>query len=181
MEAARFRPQAVLSGHVTAGPAARLIGRFAGVPVIQYVHADELRMNRRMVRTGRGRGRGGRGERIRQRELAIDAGADPARTHTILNGVDLPDIRRADPADRPTLVTVARLEDEYKGHDVIVRALPIVREPRSRCRVAGGGGRVAAPGLEQLATEEGVRDAIRFWARSRMTSAMRRSTEPTCS
>ncbi len=29
--------------------------------------------------------------------------------------------------ETPTILTVARLEDRYKGHDVMVRALPLIR------------------------------------------------------
>jgi phosphatidylinositol alpha-1,6-mannosyltransferase len=151
----------VLSGHVTAGPASRLIGKLARAPVIQYVHADELRMNRRMVRLAMGADAVVAVSGFAQ-QLAVDAGADPARTHRILNGVDLPGTRLAERAERPTLVTVARLEDDYKGHDVIVRALPIVRRrvPDVEWLVVGDGS--LRGGLERLAAAEGVREAIHF-------------------
>jgi phosphatidyl-myo-inositol dimannoside synthase len=160
-EAPLFRPQAVLSGHVVTSPAARVIGKVARVPVIQYVHADELQMNARMVAVAMGADAvvavSGFAER-----LAISAGADPARVRRILNGVDLPDRRRAERAVRPTLVTVARLEDSYKGHDVIIRALPLVRErvPDVEWLVVGDGS--LRPKLERLAADQGVADAVRF-------------------
>jgi phosphatidylinositol alpha-1,6-mannosyltransferase len=94
--------------------------------------------------------------------LAVDAGADPARVHRVLNGVDLPVGPRTQPAARPTIVTVARLEDSYKGHDVMIRALPLLRAriPDVEWLVVGDG--KLRPGLERLAVEAGVGDAVRF-------------------
>jgi len=161
VEAARFRPRAVVSGHVVTGPAARAIGRIAGVPVIQYVHADELRTRPRTARfavladavvavSAHTVG------------LAIAAGADRARVHRILNGVDLPAGPRGELAPRPTVITVARLEDRYKGHDVMIRALPLIRErvPEVEWVVVGDGSLRSE--LERLTDREGVRDAVRF-------------------
>lgn len=161
LEAPRFRPGAVLSGHLAASPAARAIGTLARVPVIQYVHADELRMDRRLV------GLAMRSDAVVAvsaftERLALDAGANRARTHRILNGVDLPETPRTERPSRPTLVTVARLEDRYKGHDVLIRALPLVRErvPGAQWVVVGDGS--LRPELERQAAEAGVADAVRF-------------------
>jgi phosphatidylinositol alpha-1,6-mannosyltransferase len=46
-----------------------------------------------------------------------------------------------DRSDRPTIVTVARLRDAYKGHDVLLDALPRVREdvPDVRWVIVGDG------------------------------------------
>jgi phosphatidylinositol alpha-1,6-mannosyltransferase len=43
--------------------------------------------------------------------------------------------------DQPTIVMVARLEDRYKGFDVIIKALPLVRArvPEVRWVVVGEG------------------------------------------
>ena len=42
-EGVRTRPDAILSLHIVTSPAARLLGRVLGIPVIQYLHADEMR------------------------------------------------------------------------------------------------------------------------------------------
>lgn len=161
VEAARFRPRAVLSGHVVTGPAARAIGRAAGVPVIQYVHADELRTRPRTARLAAG------AEAVvavsaHTVAQVVDAGADPARVHRVLNGVDLPAVPCGKTAPRPTLITVARLEDRYKGHDTLIRALPLIRArvPEVEWVVVGDGS--LRPELERLAEREGVRAAVRF-------------------
>lgn len=161
LEAQRFRPEAILSGHVVASPAARAIGVVARVPVIQYVYADELRMNRRVVSLAMGSDAVIAISAFAE-GLAVGAGADPARTHRIPIGVDMPDTVRAERSSRPTVITVARLEDEYKGHDVLLRALPLVRDrvPDVELVVVGDGS--LRPGLEHLAAEEGVADCVRF-------------------
>jgi phosphatidylinositol alpha-1,6-mannosyltransferase len=57
---------------------------------------------------------------------------------------------------------VARLEDRYKGHDVITRAMPLVRAqvPDAQWVVIGNG--PLRSGLERLATAQGVEDAVHF-------------------
>ncbi len=160
-EAPRFRPGAVLSGHVVTSPAARMIGKLAGIPVIQYLYADELRTRARIAASAM------RADALvaisaHTRQLAVDAGAAPARVRLIPAGVDLPDLGRADPAERPTVVTVARLEQSYKGHDVLVRALALIRArvPDVEWLVVGDGS-LRQP-LQRMAAESGVGDAVRF-------------------
>jgi phosphatidylinositol alpha-1,6-mannosyltransferase len=69
------------------------------------------------------------------------------------------DVRRD---GRPTLLTVARLEDDYKGHDVVLEALTTVSErvPDVRWVVIGDGS--LRPRLEQLAADYGVREHVCF-------------------
>ena len=62
-----------------------------------------------------------------RRDLVRSTGADGANIKIILNGVELPPDTMSEPADRPTFLTIARMEDRYKGHDVLVRALALVR------------------------------------------------------
>lgn len=161
VEGPRFRPDAVLSGHLVTSPAARAIGKLAGVPVIQYFHADEVRTRPRTAAFA------ARAEAViavsdHTEQLAVAAGAHPTSVHRVLNGVDLPAGPRAEPATRPTIVTVARLVDTYKGHDVMIRALPLVRRrvPDVQWLVVGDG--PLRSGLERLAIEQGVKDAVDF-------------------
>lgn len=64
--------------------------------------------------------------------------------------------------ERPTFVTVARLADRYKGHDVLIEALPLVRErvPDVRWVVIGEG--PLRPELEACARARGVAEAVSF-------------------
>src|SRR5207244_8070422 len=59
-------------------------------------------------------------------------------------------------------LTIARLEERYKGHDVMVRALALVRAkvPGARWVVIGEGS--LRPAIEQLARAYGLGEAILF-------------------
>jgi len=140
---ARRRPDVVLSGHAVLAPATsllRLAGRF---PVVQYAYADEFDEQPGLAR---------RAVRVAHATVAIsrftaalcaEAGADPARVHIISPGVSLPHHRpRMDErAMRPTVVTVSRMTEVYKGHDVMLEALVRVREavPDVEWAVVGDG------------------------------------------
>jgi phosphatidyl-myo-inositol dimannoside synthase len=96
-------------------------------------------------------------------ELLAGAGAPPsADVRLIPPGVDLPAQARPLAAARPTIVTVSRLADPYKGHDVLIGALALVRAeiPDVEWVVIGDG--PLRPGLEALARSTGVADAVRF-------------------
>jgi len=60
------------------------------------------------------------------------------------------------------ILTVARLGELYKGHDMLVRAMPLIRarEPRARYVIVGDG--PLRPYLERLAASLGVADAVTF-------------------
>jgi phosphatidylinositol alpha-1,6-mannosyltransferase len=74
-------------------------------------------------------------------KLAIRAGANPGRVYRILNGVDVQASAEVARASRPTVLTVARLRERYKGHDVLLRAMPLIlgRVPDARWVVVGDG------------------------------------------
>ncbi len=89
-EARRFRPHAVLSGHMVTAPAAWAIRKALGPRAVQYLYADEVRASPRLT-----------GFAVRDasaviaisrhaEELARVLGADPSRIHHIPPGVDLP-------------------------------------------------------------------------------------------
>jgi glycosyltransferase involved in cell wall biosynthesis len=69
-----------------------------------------------------------------------------------------------DQVDRLSLLTVARISaaEQYKGHDVVIRALPALlgHFPDLVYDVVGGGD--GRPALERLAAEFGVAHAVRF-------------------
>ncbi len=164
-EAARFLPDVILSGHVVASIAALPIQRLMGVPLVQYVHADEIRVRPRLA---------GRAVRAAAatiavsrytRDLAVEAGADPRRVHVIPPGVELPGGSVAERSEDPIMLTVATFVSPRKGHDVVIRALPAIREavPGARWVVIGDGPLRA--GIEASAAAAGVDDAIAFLGR----------------
>jgi phosphatidylinositol alpha-1,6-mannosyltransferase len=65
-------------------------------------------------------------------------------------------------AESPIILTVARLGELYKGHDMLIRALPLVRakQPGVRYVIAGDG--PLRPYLERLAASLGVADSVVF-------------------
>jgi phosphatidylinositol alpha-1,6-mannosyltransferase len=215
-EATRSRPDVILSAHIVASPAAAVVRRLHGAPMVQYFYANEILDKPRLAAFA---------ARQADRTIAISAytasllatrGAPAARVSVIPPGVDLPapipsgvdlpapipsgvdlptpiplgvDLPAsiplgvdlpADPrsefqpptlealrsearrAERPTILTIARLQDRYKGHDVLIEALARVRAQVQDVEwVVIGDGPLRAE-LELLARSAGVADAVRF-------------------
>lgn len=140
-EALRSRPDLVLNMHLATSPAALMIRRATGVPYVQYAYAKEIPAKPHLARIAL---------RHASRVVAISsycrdlleqngAGADSIRLVT--PGVDVP----TDIAPRvdvgPRVLTIGRLQDRYKGHDTLIRAMPLLRAkvPNVRCRIVGDG------------------------------------------
>jgi phosphatidyl-myo-inositol dimannoside synthase len=157
-----FRPDVVVSLHVRATPAAHAVARLARAPLVQWIHAKEVREAPALTGFAVQRASAVVGSSAYSAELALEAGADPARTSILAPGVDVPATRRAQRAAEPTFVTVSRLEDRYKGHDVVLRALPAIRAavPGARWVVIGEGSLRAE--LEREARRAGLEDAVEF-------------------
>ncbi len=86
----------------------------------------------------------------------------PAVLRLIAPGVDLPRDSTPLPAQRPTVLTVSRLADRYKGHDVLLRALAKVRERVADVEwVVIGDGPLRAE-LEARARADGMAGSVRF-------------------
>lgn len=140
-EARRHPPAAVLSAHIVASPAAWVIRRTLGVPFVQYLHADELRTRPWLARFALRRAAACIAVSEHTRGMALTLGGSAPAIEVIPNGIEgVP--ASAQPADGPpTIVTVAQLEYRYKGHDVLLRALPLVRArvPDVRWVVVGDG------------------------------------------
>ena len=158
-------PAVVLSAHSAMVPATALGQSLRGLPVLQYFHANEITGRPALARRAADHADIAVCVSRYTRELLLAAGGRPSRVELIPPGVDLP--AQAPGASRtptspPTLVTVARLRDAYKGHDVVLRALRQVREliPGVHWNVVGDGP-LRAP-LETLAAELGVADLVTF-------------------
>lgn len=161
-DALRFRPDVTLCVHIVASPAAAAIRAVLGTPNVQIFHAEEIGARPKLAAFA-----------IRHADeviavsrytagLIAATGATAASVRLISPGVDIPSDPSALAVDRPTFVTVARLEERYKGHDVLVRALALVhaRVPDVHWVVIGDGSLRA--GIEALARTYGVLGAISF-------------------
>jgi phosphatidylinositol alpha-1,6-mannosyltransferase len=158
----RFRPDVVISGHAVTAPAAAALKAVTRARVIQYLHADEARQRPRLLSFAVRRADAVVAVSGHARGLALAAGCDGDRIRVIYPGVDAPEAVTGERSKRPTLVTVARMQMAYKGHDVIIRALPAIRADVPEVRwVVIGEGRLR-PELEALAEELGVSEAIDF-------------------
>jgi phosphatidylinositol alpha-1,6-mannosyltransferase len=160
-EAFRFRPDVVLSAHIVMAPAAWTISRVIGTPYVQYLHGEEVAAKSGLARFA---------VRHASRVIAVSAYTESlvasvvrvGQLRRIPPGVDMPRACSASRAERPLIVTVARLVDRYKGHDVMLRALPLIktRVPGVRWIVIGDGP-LRGP-LERKAGALGLTDDVRF-------------------
>ncbi|HTU79294.1 MAG TPA: glycosyltransferase family 4 protein [Solirubrobacteraceae bacterium] len=162
LHALRFRPQATLCLHPVASPATLAIRAALGAPAVQYFHANEIVGRPRLAAFAARRADVVIAVSSYTAGLIAATGAAPAALRIIPPGVDLPPARRSPPCERPTFVTISRLRDSYKGHDVLVRALELVRArvPDVQWLVLGDG--PLRTGLEALAREHGVEGSVRF-------------------
>lgn len=163
-EAVAFRPEAVLSAHIVMSPGASLIRRLLRAPVVQYFHGKEIGVRPGLAGFAARNADASVVVSNYTKGLVVEAGGPAERIHLIHPGVDLP---QAPPAvereQRPTVLTIARMEDRYKGHDVMVRAMSLVaaRVPGAQWIVIGDGPLRAA--IAELAASAGLgEESIRF-------------------
>lgn len=161
--ARRSRPDVVLAGHIVTAPGAIAVKRALGIPYVAYFYALELRERPRLA---------GLAGREAQAVIAISrytadlgraAGVPGERIAIVPPGVDANGIRpAAEQGEPPRILTVARLQDRYKGFDVMVRALPLVRArvPEAEWVVVGDG-RLRAEIARQAAAQR-VAEAVRL-------------------
>jgi phosphatidylinositol alpha-1,6-mannosyltransferase len=157
----RRRPDVIVSGHVVAGPGAVAARALIGVAVVQYVYGKELAQRHRLARRILPRCDATIAVSRHAAATARRAGAPGARLHVVHPGVDEPGVAAPDAGPRTCdIVTVARLEERYKGFDVMLRALPLViaRVPAARWVVVGDGALRAD--IQETATAWGLADRV---------------------
>jgi phosphatidylinositol alpha-1,6-mannosyltransferase len=161
-EAVRFRPDVVLAAHIVAGPAAWAITTLLGIPVVLYLYAKEIGSSPRLASFAVRNCAAAIVISDYTRDLALAAGARPEQLRKVPPGVDIVEGERVPRRETPTILTIARLEDRYKGHDVLVRALPLVRArvPGAEWVVVGDG--PVREDVRRLAEANMVGDAIKL-------------------
>jgi phosphatidylinositol alpha-1,6-mannosyltransferase len=161
-EALSFRPDLILSVHIATSPAAAVIRRALGARTVQYFHAREIGGRPRLAAFAARQADASISVSSYTSGLLAALGVSRERLNSIPPGVDLPADARPQPAERPTLVTISRLADRYKGHDVLLQALALVRVrvPDVELVVIGDG--PLRPQLEALARAQGLAQSTRF-------------------
>ena len=161
-EARSFQPHAVLSMHIVASPAAAVIGRALAARTVQVFHAKEIPAKRRLSVFAAARADAVIAVSSYTARLIAEAGASPACLRLIPPGVDLPSEAQSAGAGRPTILTIARMDDRYKGHDVMIGALARVRgrAPDVQWIVIGDGSLRAE--FEARVRSQGLGDSVTF-------------------
>ncbi|HTZ85094.1 MAG TPA: glycosyltransferase family 4 protein [Solirubrobacteraceae bacterium] len=166
--ASMLRPQLTLSMHIVMSPAAAAIARATGARAVQYFHAEEIGARPRLAAFAASNATASivvsEYTAGLVREASARHGKQPGTLHVIGNGTDVPEDHApfSDEPGRATILTVGRIEERYKGHDAMLRALPLVlaKVPEAQWVVVGDGS--LRPSLEALAKGLGVDHAVRF-------------------
>jgi len=170
VELLRRRPHVIVCGHVLLGPLCRLVSVLLGVPYVAMAYAYEIRAPR-MRPIARLALRGARrvvtiSEFSRR---AVEAHGIAPDTVDVIRpgaaaaaGMGPSDAVLSEPPEARVLLSVGRLVDAYKGHDMVIRAMPLIlgREPNARYVVVGDG--PLRHYLDRLAASLNVSHAVRF-------------------
>ncbi len=144
------RPDLIVCGHMITASAALAARCLLRVPYVLFTYGYEIRRRRRRHIVGR---------LLRGADMVIACsrftrsavlghGVAPVRTRLLYPGADPerfhPEAHRNPErveGDAPTMLSVARLTELYKGHDTAIRALPLIKAkcPGVRYVIAGDG------------------------------------------
>jgi phosphatidyl-myo-inositol dimannoside synthase len=142
-------------------PAASVILTTMGIPYIQYLHGEEVARRRRLAAYAAKRA--SRVIAVSAYTASLAAGyVGAGRLRCIPPGVDVPNGCRGVRSERPLVVTVSRLADRFKGHDVMLQALPLIaaRVPSVQWIVIGDG--PLRQGFERASVAQGLTRLVRF-------------------
>jgi phosphatidylinositol alpha-1,6-mannosyltransferase len=164
-DALRWRPDFVVSAHIVTAPAAVTINRLLGTPWLQYSHGRELASRPDLARFAVTRAHANVAVSSFTAARVGALGADPGRVFLVSPGADTASRREVPRYERPTVATVARLTERYKGFDVMLRAMPLVRArvPDAQWLVMGDG--PLRESLERTATVWGLEGTVTFLGR----------------
>jgi phosphatidylinositol alpha-1,6-mannosyltransferase len=168
VETLRRRPRVIVCGHVLLGPLCRTIRALFGVPYVAMAYAYEIRAPRMRAIAGlalRGATRVVTISEFSRRAVEAHGVAAPAITVIRPGAAEVGGTAPLSPpptGGRRILLSVGRLVDAYKGHDMVIRALPLIlaKAPQTQYVVVGDG--PLRQYLERLAASLGVAPAVRF-------------------
>lgn len=165
----RDRPRLILVGHPNFSPLGQLLARLSGAPLVVFIYGIDVWKPLPVLR----RWSLQHADRIISisrftADRAADLNGIPLKKTRILHNclpsqlLSAPSITRNGHA--LTMLTVARLsrDEQYKGHDWVIRAMPhlLERFPGLVYHIVGDGS--WRPDLEALAAREGVAQAVLF-------------------
>lgn len=163
-------PDVVVCGHVLLGPVSLWLARLFGVPLVVLAYAYEIRAPRMRRLAAWTLRRSAMVVSISEftRRAVMAHGVAPHRVVVIHPGAGTrPAAPPAAAAHRGEhteriILTVARLGELYKGHDMAIRTMPLIlaREPHARYVIVGDG--PLRGYLERLAASVGVADSVTF-------------------
>jgi phosphatidylinositol alpha-1,6-mannosyltransferase len=163
LEGLRQRPDAILAMHIVSAPSALALGRVLRRPVLLYTYAKEVSVRPRLARQMLARSSGVIAISKHTKSIVEGLGVEGGRIRLVYPGVDEPQEDMPVRTDgEQAVIVIARLEDRYKGHDVLLRSMPLVcrRVPEARLHVVGDG--PLRPELERLARGLGIAAATIF-------------------
>jgi phosphatidylinositol alpha-1,6-mannosyltransferase len=136
-----FRPDVTLSMHIVTSPAAAAIRRRLGSRFVQLFHAEEIGVRPRLAAFAAREADVAVAVSSYTEALVAALGPTDAALRVVSPGVDVPADPVAVPAAEPTVLTISRLTERYKGHDTMARAWPLVlaKVPAARWVVIGEG------------------------------------------
>lgn len=157
-----FHPDVVLNAHIVTSPAAWGLKRIRRAPFVQYLHGNELVARPHLTRFAVHNAAGTVVVSRHTEELLRDTGATTSTLHIIPPGTDANVSVGTQKCERPTIVTVSRLDQRYKGHDVMIEALDNVRQriPDVQWIVIGDGELRAE--YERTTRDRGLEQAVSF-------------------
>lgn len=163
----REKVDVVLCGHPFTAPVGLVARLLMGKPYVVWTHAAELIERRRFLRfflrpadavlvISAYTGRLVAGLGVQQKKMALIPYAPDCDLASIVSP------QSSVSNNHKVLLTVARMSELYKGHDTMLRAMPLIkaRVPNVRWVVVGEGS--LRPYYERMAGTLGVRDAVQF-------------------
>lgn len=155
----------IISGHIVCAPAAAALHAIHGTPVVQYFYGQEIPNRPRLASFAARRSACNISISDYTSSLLAHHVSTCAPIVQIPPGVDLPAGRVETSEGRRTVVTVGRLRDRYKGHDVLIEAMLTVREAQPDARLIIVGDGPLQPELEAHSRNLGVDDVVHFAGR----------------
>ena len=139
-----WKPDVILNGHIVSAPAATVLARRFRAKNVLYTYGKEVSGRPGLTAWAlRNADVGIAVSEFTKSQIvqAVGSGSLPSPVFVIHPGVQLPSNAVGSIAERPTILTTARLRDWYKGHDKILEALPAVKSviPTVRWVVIGDG------------------------------------------